>query len=358
MNTLKKLAAVLLCCVMLLSFAACHPKDEVALTIGDVEITSALYMYALISADGEARSKVDEAKASDSESNAEIDYYAEKVEDKKFEVWVKERALELCADIAANETKFRDTKLSLTEKQETEIAQYVDYYWSYYGYQALYETNGVSKQTFSRAFKSSYYLNEYFLSIYGEKGTNPVAKDEVTKTMDENFAVANVLSASLTDLKDAEKTETINKFNGYLSRLEKGEEFGKIYNEYYEIKDSENETDTKEDSDEAAPKDEFASILGSEETDYKNDNFKTVKEMKIGEIKLVKTDDAVTILIRGDMMADEYWIDSLETPTLNLIKGDEFTKDMADFAKKLSVKKNNYAINRFKVKDIVYPTAG
>ncbi len=353
MNTLKKIAAILLVFVMLFTFAACHPKDEVALTVDDVKITSALYMYALITADGEARSKVDETKE---DTETEVDYYKEKIDDKKFETWVKDRAIELCKDLAANEIKFKEAKLSLTEEQEAEVAQYVDYYWSYYGYQALYETNGVSKETFSRAFKSSYYLNEYFLSIYGEKGTNPVSKDEVTKTMDENFVTANVLSVSLAELKtDAEKADAEKKFNDYLARLKKGEEFGKIYNEYYDIKETEEEK--TETTDEKAPKDEFATILGSEDTDYANDNFKTVKEMKIGEIKLVKTDSAITILIRGDMMADEYWVENLNTPTLNLIKGEEFEKTMADFAKKLSVKKNSYAINRFKVKKIVYPTA-
>lgn len=353
MNTLKKLAAMLLCVCMLFTFAACHPKNEVALTIDDVKITSALYMYALITADGEARSKVDETKE---DASAEVDYYKEKVDDKKFEVWVKDRAIELCKDLAANEIKFKEAKLSLTKEQKDEVKQYVDYYWSYYGYQALYETNGVSKETFSRAFESSYYLNEYFLSIYGEKGTNPVAKDEIIKTMDENFATANVLSVSLAELKDEEKADAEKKFNGYLDRLKKGEEFGKIYNEYYEIKETEEEK-TEETKDEKAPKDEFATILGSDKTDYKNDNFKTVKEMKMGEIKLVKTESEIAILIRGDMMADEYWVESLTTPTLNLIKGEEFQKTMADFTKKLKVEKNSYAINRFKVKNIVYPTA-
>ena len=351
MNTLKKLAAMLLCACMLFTFAACHPKDEVALTIDDVEITSALYMYALITADGEARTTVDEQQE---DSEAEIDYHKEKIDDKKFDVWVKDRAIELCKDLAANEIKFKEAKLSLTEEQESEIAQYVDYYWSYYGYQSLYEANGVSKKTFSRAFKSSYYLNEYFLSIYGEEGTNPVAKDEISKTMDENFCIANVLSVSLTDLEDAEKTEAETKFNGYLDRLKKGEAFANIYNEYYEIEETE-ETEATEETEESTPKDEYASILGSEDTDYANDNFKNVKDMEIGEIKLVKTDDAITILIRGDMMADEYWVESLTTPTLNLLKGEEFEETMADFTKELKVEKNSYAVNRFKVKKIVYP---
>ena len=63
MNTLKRVAALLVVAIMILSLAACHPKDETALSIGDVKITSALYMSALMNADGEARTKVDEKLA-------------------------------------------------------------------------------------------------------------------------------------------------------------------------------------------------------------------------------------------------------------------------------------------------------
>ena len=70
MKALKKLLALTLAIFMILSVAACHPKDEVAITVGDVEITSALYMYALLEADSAARSKVDSEIAASSSSSS------------------------------------------------------------------------------------------------------------------------------------------------------------------------------------------------------------------------------------------------------------------------------------------------
>lgn len=380
MNTFKKLLGLLLAAVMIFTFAACHPKDEVALTVGDVEITSALYMAALISADGEAKTKVDEANAETSSTDSSatssaatsstavsstVDYLKEKVEDTDYSTWVKNRALEICSEWAAYETKCKENDITVSEEEQEEIDYYVDYYWTYYGYQQIYETNGVSKETFKKSFTYSYLYNAYFEALYGEGGEKAVAADEVKKAIEENFVIANVLTASTKDLKDAEKTETVNKFNNYITRLNKGASFEEIYNEYYEIKEDDKTTSssatssTTEEEKKPEPKDKYASVLGSEDTSYADDNYKTVKEMAIGERKLINDEEngTLTILIRGDLFGDEYWTENLNTPALALLKQEEFDKDMEEYAKTLKVEKNSFAIDRFKVKNIEYPTA-
>ena len=102
MKNTKRLVAVLLAIVMLLSFAGCHKKNEIAVTIGEIEFTSAYYMCALVSADAEARNLVYEA-LSDEEKNstAEIDYYSKKVEDKDYIKWVEDSAMDTLKEIAA-----------------------------------------------------------------------------------------------------------------------------------------------------------------------------------------------------------------------------------------------------------------
>ena len=60
MKMMKKMIALMLVAIMALSFCACHRKDEVAVTIKDVEFTSAYYMCALINADMEAADAAEE----------------------------------------------------------------------------------------------------------------------------------------------------------------------------------------------------------------------------------------------------------------------------------------------------------
>ena len=71
MKALKRLFVILLAVAMIVTVVGCHPKDEVAVTIGDFEFTSAYYMCALMAADSEAKSKVDEAKANETEETEE-----------------------------------------------------------------------------------------------------------------------------------------------------------------------------------------------------------------------------------------------------------------------------------------------
>ena len=66
MKLFKKLLAMGLCAALVLSMVGCHKKNETALTIDGVKITSALYLSALFECDTEARTKVDESKKSSS----------------------------------------------------------------------------------------------------------------------------------------------------------------------------------------------------------------------------------------------------------------------------------------------------
>ena len=43
---------------------ACHPKDEVAISVGDYELTSAVYSYYLVMADQAAKSVISSDKTS------------------------------------------------------------------------------------------------------------------------------------------------------------------------------------------------------------------------------------------------------------------------------------------------------
>ena len=119
MKNLKRVLAMLLVAVLLFSFAGCHKKDEIAVTVGDVKFTSAYYMCALMSADGEAKTKVDEKLAekedSDSTSTEEVDYYSQKIDGKKYEEWVEERATEITLSASYKDSLLQSQKLKKLE---------------------------------------------------------------------------------------------------------------------------------------------------------------------------------------------------------------------------------------------------
>ena len=117
MNCFKKAIAAVSVMLIALTAAACHPKDEVAVTVGDVKFTSAYYMCALINADSQAKSKVKES-LSDDESSTDVDYYSKKVEDKDFVKWVEDTALDTLKKIAAYKTLCKENKLEIPEMKK------------------------------------------------------------------------------------------------------------------------------------------------------------------------------------------------------------------------------------------------
>lgn len=356
MKNIKRLFAAALILVMALAVAACHPKDEVAVKIGDVEFTSAYYMCALINADSEAKSKVQEGLSED-ESSEDVDYYSKKIDDKDFVTWVEDTAMDSLKEIAAYKTLCKENKLEISEEDAANAESYASYYWSSYGYSSYFEPNGVGQSTYTQYMKDSYYSSRYFEHLYGKEGEKEIAADTVKTKMYENFIIADLIEASFSSKSDDEITALKEQFNGYLTDLQKGKKtFEEVYKEYNGTTE---ETEEETESDEPKPKDKYATVLGAKDTVYASDQYEAVKAMATGEVKLIELDDnaGLVLAVKQDITADSYYLDTLDMTTRHLIADEEFEKDVKDYAAKLDCNINNYAIKQFKVKKIKEPSA-
>ncbi|MBR7132734.1 MAG: hypothetical protein IKD04_04305 [Clostridia bacterium] len=365
MKNIKRLLAAFLVLVVVFSFAGCHKKDEIAVTIGDIEFTSAYYMCALINADSEAKTKVSE-NLSDEESTEEIDYYSQKIDGKGFVTWVEDAAIDYLKKIAAYKTLCKDNELEIDKEELANIESYASYYWSSYGYSAYFEPNGVGFATYTQYMKDSYYSELYFEHLYGAEGEKAIAADEVSKKLYDNFLIANVLEASIdSEMTDTEKTELKDKMNTYVTELKDGKKtFEQVYNDYNEVEEETETEETTDSTDEetaeeevSEPLDKYASILGAEDTGYDSDHYETAKAMATGEIKLVELEDEAgyVIIVKQDIKADPYYLENLDMTIRHLIADEDYEKIIDDFAGKLEVDINDYAVKQFKVKKIKEP---
>ncbi len=362
MKSFKRLIALTLALLMVLSFAGCHKKDEIAVTIGDVEFTSAYYMCALINADSEAKSKVYE-ELTEEEQQQEIDYYSKKIDDKDFVSWVEDTALDNLKTVAAYKILCKENEIEPSEEDLNNAEMYATYYWSSYGYQAYFEPNGVGEATYKQYMKDSYYAETYFEHLYGAEGEKAISAEDIKTKMTENFITANILSGSYTsEMTDTDKTALKTQFDGYVTSLNDGSKtFKDIYNEYNEIEETEENTTeeaTDEESEESKPIDEYASIIGAEDTGYAADYYEDVKAMTIGDIKVIElADDAGLVLaVKQDISADPYYLETLDMTIRHLIADEDFEKEIEEYAKDLKTDINKYAVGQFKVKKIIEPS--
>ena len=355
MKYISKLLAFAMALVLALGLVGCHPKNEVALTIGGKDYTSAFYMCALLQADGEAKSKVQEAYEEKEKDTSDINYYKEKIEKKKFTTWVKDRAIEICRTYAYIESVCDEKDISISGEDLETTESYVDNYWNNYGYSAYYGANGVSYETFKEFFTYSNLMQTYFLSIYGKEGEEPVAEETIKSTLSEKFVLADVLIIGLTDdsgnaLSDEKVAGEKSKLEGYKKRLDNGEDFKTIYEEVNGKQQS-----TSTDSKEEKPEDELAQVLGAEDTEsYASQHYNAVKELKLGETKIVEDTENKQLLLflKKDIMADGYYLNNMYDYIINLLKYDDFSADCEEKSLELEFEQNKFATGRFNVKKL------
>lgn len=396
----RVIAAVLAALLMLSAFAGCHQKDAVVATYSangkTYKLTSGQYAYAMILAESEGRNLVTE-KLTDEEkkSGKEIDFYKKTIEKKKFADWVTDRAEELCREYFTIASSFDKYKLELSDSDKEGKDSYLSYQWQMSGYMYICEPNGVSYESFA-SFQEvfSYQRNALLKHIYGEKGPKTVSKDDLTKSLTDNFVLANLLEIDSSRLvkedtdeaKEAAKKEAQDKLNGYVDRLKLGETFKTIYDEYAAEQKAKEEADKKptssttasseatssesassetgsantssttssEGKEELKPLDELASLLGSEKSSTASEIFKDVAKCENGVPTVIEKEGVYILVIRQDITADPYYTENYTNEALIILKGDEFDSNLAKDAKKVEIEFNNYERNHIKPQKIDY----
>ncbi len=350
MNNLKKLFALALSLALMVTcFAGCHEKGEIAVTVGDIEFTSGYYACALVFADMEARSTVEEELSEDEEDTTDIDYYSQKIDDKDYVEWVEEKTLDTLKELAAIKSLCVEAELELSDETISTSDSNAEYFWDTYGYSVVMEANGVSEATFKAYMQDTYLADEYFDYIYGEGGEKEIAADKLEKQLAEDYVLVNVLEQSFDDLDEDQIKEKREQFVAFETDLKNGTKtFEEVLIEY----NDEEEHDHEHTEDASAPQDAHATPLT--ETD---ENFETSKEMAVGEVKLItEADDAgLTLLVKKDIAADPYYLENYDSTLRHSIGDDEFEDDVESYAKKLDVNVKKFAVNRFKVEKLVYP---
>lgn len=355
MKIIRKILALVMASLMVMSLTAClHKKGEIAVTVGDVRFTSAYYMCALINANYEAQSKVYE-ELSDEEKKEEIDYFSKKIDKKKYSDWVEDRAIEMLKEIAAYKTICKENKLELTKEKKEEVEEAVGYYWDSYGYSAIFEPNGVSRDTYAKYMEDGYFSELYFDYIYGKEGTKAIKIEDVNKNIIDNYILVDEITINHDEnAKDEDKAANKAKLEGYAKEIKNGKKtFIDIYKAHNEIKDE--ETQETEETDEVKAINTYANILGKEDTDFVSENFDAYNKYEFDAVQVVENEGktAVSLVIKRDISKDQYYMDYLDNYARHSIADEDFEKEISDYAEKLKVDVSSYAVGQFKVENIV-----
>ena len=415
MKMLKKALAVVLAIVFVLSLAACHPKDEVAVSTGDYTLTSAVYSYYLTMADRSAKYTISTSDSYNTQ-DPNFDLYKQTIDGKSYEDYVKAQALEDCYRYLTIAKLADEADVSLTDEEEKNVIGNADYYWSYqYGPMLgpVLVENGVSYDTYKKIMLTEALYSKYFDYLYAEGGTKEVKAEDIKKFFNDNYLGAYVISHSYSDVKDPKTEEIAKDLDKYVKALKDGKKFADVEAEYkkdHEKNDSTsssssttssgnssttssgNSSTTSSDNssttssgnssttssgnsstttssttssetkeDEKKPKDEKINVFTKNEdadTSYgiasTFGKYDEIAKLKNDEVALIHDEDAKSyyIVVKKDITEDEYYLEEGTPEILRSLKGDEYEDFVKETTSNLDFKVSKYAINQFKVKKI------
>lgn len=392
MRFFARICALLLCMAMLFTMGACHKKGEIVMTIGDVEISSGIYLAFLTEAFNQFTQHQDVTAAigEDTVESAK-DYFEYELEGKDAVTWIKDKAKDLCSEYAAVKTFFKEYDLSLTDAEVEYLDSYVDYYWQN-GYDEYYEANGVSKESYGEVL-AFYTMKSVVFNYYyskpneetGKGGIQEVPMSELLVKLEEDYLLVETLSISTetTDENnatvsktDAEISKDKAKLEGYANRINKGSAtFEEITNEYNkeqgkEVEDTTETTDDGHDHEEGETHDEelhsiypsTATLYSINDTDSEGnsatenyDRFLTIKEdnkIAYGTATVVDEGTNQTLVIFYDLSKDEYYADQCRATILQSLKSEDFEKIVDDKIGTLTIKVDDSMVKYYSPKKL------
>lgn len=379
----QKLIAAALCAGLAVTLTSCRKINNPFVDTSYVmrtesgKIAPGVYIYSQFEALGDAQDKfIEEHPDVDTtEDGFSFDKY--KVEGKEYTQWVKDRALLLTARLLAAEKMFDERGLSFTPEEELNLAKNAENKWNtdwyydananYYGYYdselggqtwgELYESSGISEESFKFVYKASAKESKIFESLYGKDGTEAVSDAEWQGIWQKDYARYRRLTININNdegetVPEAELAELAELGEGYAARLANGEGFTKIKKDYQRYLDEKNGVESEEEPDEEEPDETLNDYFTKRNEE--NKVVTRVFEMELNKPELFKDETAYYVLERLDVLEREDLYDSYRNTIVHGLKDDEFKATMESKAGELlnTVTVNQAAFKRYDPKNL------
>lgn len=336
MKKIKSLLALALCGALCLGLAGCG-KDQTVVSAGDYKASAAIYVLSQMNA-------LNEVSSQEGYDSTLEDVWSNQIEGQSMESWVNNRALDLCREYVAVSKLFADRGLSLTEEEQTSIDEYMDS--TYPNYEDLYTQIGVAASSYESylVFNSQY--QELFLNRYQEGGEAAVSDQDLRSFYCDNFDEVKMISFSYTvDTEDSSDTSSDTQeegedtsleavqatAQGYLDRLQAGENMDDLIYEYQQSVASDPSTVTKGESV------DYITIIpadGNNTTTYSDEIIAQMVEIPQEGSALIQDEDnqRIYVVYKVNQDTNQEYYDANRDNILYEMKYDEFEQYLIDYA--------------------------
>ncbi len=384
-----RLLCLLLAVATMFSLAACHKKGETVMTVGDVAISSGLYIAFQLEGYQTFKNNIDTQINENAQNNAGVpatgapqsfeEYLERSYEGQTAKAFINSHAQTAAMKYAWVKTEFEKNGLSFTNDEMEYVEYYAKQEWD--SVKALYQPSGVDYETFKE-----YYLHsngntpnrtaKLFFYYYDKKdeetglgGVEAVADDKLIEQMDKTYILADVIEVSLsntsedgsstTEKSDDEIKKIKSDLDALAKRLNKGEKFTKIYKEYKGTDPQTNMTQTSIEEKTIYP--DTAYLMSSEDSNTsqfftKFDEKRKADKFKYGKAYVIggKDDGYYYLTVMYDIAKDPYYLAYNRSALLQALMGDTFTTKVDTAAKAMTANKNEKLLKHYQPEKLVF----
>ena len=335
MKKIKSVLAAALCGALCLGLAGCGPNQTVV-SAGDYSASAAIYVLSQMNA-------LNEVSSQEGYDSTLEDVWSNQIEGQSMEDWINNRALDLCREYVATNKLFEEKGLTLTEDQQSSIDEYMTS--TYPNYEDLYTQIGVADSSYENYLTFNSRYQELFLDRYQEGGEAAVSEEELGSFYRDNFDEVKLISLSYTEPTEdssdssADTQEDNNSSpeavqataQGYLDRLQAGENMDDLIYEYRQSTASDPSTVTRSES--------VANITvipanGDNTTTYTDDVINQMVAIAQGGSALVQDTEnsRYYVVYKVDQDNNTEYFDANRDNILYEMKSDEFEQYLVDYA--------------------------
>ena len=193
-----------------------------------------------------------------------------------------------------------------------------------------------------------------FDAYYAEGGLEEVSDEDITNKLAEDYSYIRAIFVSLTDdegndLTDDEKAEKLEKLEAYKKRIEDGEKFIDIYDEY----NKEIQGDSYVVSDEDRANEDRGKFVVEKNSYYlSQDAIDSIFAQQNDTVEIVEEEKDYLLVEKYDITQYEDIKDTYKQSILYSLKIDDFNEMISNWASELSIEKNEAVYNKYDPKDI------
>lgn len=344
-NILKKSAAVILALALCLNFVGCYSEDKKwAAKMGDDTMPIGGYIFYLSNAYSDAAEKV----------SSDTEILKGTIDGQKASDWIKSKALDYLKAYYFISSKFSELGLELSQEDLDSAKSNTSSMWTYY--KTNFESIGIAEDSYNQAYTLYNTMYSRVLEkMYSEGGELALSEDVLKEHFTKNYYSYEYFYAPLSktgadgnseDLTDDEKSELKTTLEGYVDKINSGEQTT-----------SEAASDYAYASSGSADSSTYSAPSPSVGSSINTDIFTVLSNLEDKHAGFVETSTAYYVVTK--LPIEEKFSETMDNESQKLsllmeMKGEEFSDYVIEQGKKLEgVEINQKAIDSVKISKLV-----